>query len=396
MLNNTKLRIAICSALLASATPALAYDFNVNDTDLTIGGYIKLTGIFDSDGTINAPYNGDLYSVYSTPIDGSPNAESSDFRMTARESRIFLKSSTETDYGKLTSHFEGDFFADIDSDGPTWSNSHGFRIRHAYFKMENGAHSLLAGQTWTNFMDFAGSMPSLDFASDPGSSFVRQPQVRYQYNIAKGQYASVSFENPTLGLTKAGPFTQVNAGSSSEDLMPDIVAKYFYANKHVTVSPRAVVRRFELDGNDTFGYGLALNSSLKFGDGHKAVLGLMYGDGIGRYAGLGFNAGAGIDNLGDVDTLKFSSINGGVIFSLKKDLRLAVGAGYSKQDEEGFENGILTEHANKTAFSWHTNLFWNITSDVEYAIGVRSGEVENMGTREGDMTRFQTYLKYTF
>ncbi|BCV67944.1 hypothetical protein TUM17387_33030 [Shewanella carassii] len=396
MLKRDYLGIAIGAALLASTTPALGYDFEIKDTKLNLGGFIKLTGMYDTDGTVTAPSNGDLYSVYSTPLDGSPNAELSDFRMTARESRIYLKSSTDTDYGKLTSHFEGDFFADIDNDGPTWSNSNGFRIRHAYFKMDNGAHSLLAGQTWTAFMDFAGTMPSLDFATDPGSSFVRQAQVRYQYTMGKGHYAAISLENPTLGLTKAGPFTHVNSGSSSEDIMPDIVAKYFYANEYLTVSPRAVVRRFELDGDDAFGYGLALNTSLKFGDGHKAILGLMYGDGIGRYAGLGFNAGAGIDAQGNTDTLKFSSINGGVIFSLGNNLRWTLGAGYSEQDDEGFDKGILTEHANKTAFSWHTNLFWNITPDIEYAIGVRSGEVENMGDREGDMTRFQTYLKYTF
>ena len=239
-------------------------------------------------------------------------------------------------------------------------------------------------------------MPSMDFASDPGNTFVRQPQVRYQYNISPGQYTSISFENPTNGLTTAGPYTLVNTGSSSEDLIPDIIVKYFYANDRFTFSPRVVIRRFELDGDEAYGYGAAVNSSVKFGNGHKAVLGLMYGDGIGRYAGLGFNAGAGINNSGQTDTLKYSSITGGVIFALRDDLRLTVGAGYSKQDDEGLEKEILTTFANKTAFSWHSNVYWNVTPDIEYAIGVTMGDVENMADEDGDMTRFQTYIKYSF
>lgn len=382
-------------AILLNPTLANAAEFDVADTKVTVGGYAKMMINYDTDGTITAPQNGDLYSIYSTPIDGSANAEKNDLHMTARESRLFFKTVSQNQYGILKTHIEGDFFADIDNDGPTWSNSHGFRIRHAYGEMTMGQHIILAGQTWSNFMDLAGSMPSMDFATDPGTSFVRQPQVRYQYNIAEGQYASISIENPTLGLTQAGPYTLVNAGDS-EDVMPDIVAKYFYANKQFTFSPRAVVRRFELNGDDAFGYGLALNTSVKFGDGHKVVLGLMHGDGIGRYAGLGFNAGAGINTNGETDTLVFSSITGGVIFSLKDNLRLALGAGYSDQDDKGFEDGILTEHANRKAFSWHSHLFWDITPDIEYAVGITMGDVENMAEKEGDMTRFQTYVKYSF
>ncbi|MCL1089058.1 porin [Shewanella profunda] len=392
----TTLALCCSATFLLAATQANAYDFEVNGTKLTVGGYAKLMMTYDHDGTVTAPYNGDLYSVYSTPIDGTSNAESSDLDMTARESRLFLKSSTETEYGTLTSHIEGDFFADIDADGPTWSNSNGFRIRHAYMKLQNGRSSVLAGQTWSNFMDFAGIMPSMDFSSDPGNPFVRQSQVKYQFDIQSGQYVSVSIENPALGMCTAGPATYVDCGSSNQDRLPDVVVKYFYGNELITFSPRAVLRRFEIDGQSAFGYGLAANASLKIGDEHKAVLGVMYGDGIGRYAGLGFNSGAGISDTGDIETLKYQSVTGGVIFALRPDLQLTVGAGYSEQDEDGYALGVLNPIANKTAFSWHSNVYWDITKDLQYAVGVMAGKVENMVGDEGDMTRFQTYIRYSF
>jgi len=391
---NSGITSLLFTSLALSSSVAAAID--IQGTDLNIGGYAKLMLIYDTNGTITAPYNGDLYSIYLTPIDGSPNADKSDLRMTARESRVFVKTRTDTEYGTLTSHIEGDFFADIDNDSPTWSNSHGFRLRQAYGKLAMDKHSILAGQTWSNFMDLAATMPTMDFATDPGNTFVRQPQVRYQYNLAKGQYLSFSIENPTLGMTKAGPHQIVNAGSSSEDKIPDFIGKYFFSNGTLTFSPRFVLRRFELDGDSALGYGAAINTSIKLGDDHKFVLGLLYGDGIGRYAGLGFNAGAGFTTETGTETLKFSSITGGYIYAINDKVKFTVGAGYSEQDEDGYEKNILTAGANKTAFSWHSNVYWNITKDIQYALGVTMGDVENMGGREGDMTRIQSYLKYTF
>ncbi len=382
--------------LLVASSANAALDFEVNDTKVTVGGYVKLMMTYDTDGTVTAPFNGDLYNAYGTPMDGTKNAEASDLDFTARESRLFLKTSTETEYGTLSSHIEGDFFADIDADSPTWSNSHGFRIRHAYMKLQNGKNSVLAGQTWTNFMDFASSLPPMDFGADPGSSFVRQAQVKYQYDMRPGHNVSVSLENPTLGMCGAGPAIWVNCGTSSEDNLPDMVVKYFYANKHVTFAPRVLLRRLEIDGQSEFAYGLAVGGSVKFGNGHKAVLTAMYGDGLGRYGGLGFNAGAGLTTEGEIDTLKYSSINGGFSFALTDTIDWTIGAGYSEQDDEGFEKGVLTELANRNAFSWHTNLYWNITRELQYAVGVTFGEAENMGKNDGDMARYQTYIRYSF
>lgn len=390
-----KVTLLVLATLVVSGMSAGAFDFDVQGTKVTLGGYAKLMMTYDTDGTVTAPYNGDLYSIYGTPIDGSKYAETDDFRMTARESRLFVKTATASEYGLFETHIEGDFFADIDSDGPTWSNSNGFRIRHGYGKMTMGNHVVLAGQTWSTFMDLAAAVPAMDFSTDPGVTFVRQAQLRYQYNLAKGHYVAFAIENPTYGMSAAGPATLVNAGDS-EDKMPDLVLKYFYANKRFHISPKVLLRRFELDGDAAYGYGLSLTSHVNLGTRHKAYFGVLYGDGIGRYAGLGINAGAGINSAGDTETVKLFSVNGGLLFTLHEKVRLALGAGYSEQDDDAYAAGVLTAAANKEAFSWHTNLYWDITPKIQYAVGMTSGKVENMGGGEGDMIRIQSYLKYTF
>ncbi|QSX32989.1 porin [Shewanella avicenniae] len=396
---NTKLTaLAACCALpmMFAAANANAFDFEVDGTKVTVGGYVKMMMNYDTSGIHTAPYNGDLFCHYSIPVDGTRYADSDDLDFTARESRLFVTTSKETEYGTLTSKIEGDFFADINSDGPTWSNSHGFRIRHAFVQLKDGSDTYLAGQTWTNFMDFASSMPTMDFSADPGSPFVRQAQVKYQHDFRPGHNISVSLENPTIGLCAAGPTVYANCGADTQDKVPDMIVKYFYANKTFTFSPRAVLRRFEIDGQSAFGYGLAAGASMNFGAGHKVVMNAMYGDGIGRYAGLGFNTGAGLDADGDVATFKYESINGGVQFKATDKLLVTVGAGYARQDDEDYKDGTLGGGATKHTLGLHSYIYYNMTKDLQYAVGITNGRLTIQDGREGQMTRYQAYVKYDF
>jgi len=377
---------------------AHAVEFNAKDTKVTLGGYLKLMTIFDANGTVEAgPTEGDMVNAYDTPLDGTTLSDTDDFRMVARESRVFMKTSTKSDFGMLDTHIEADAYGD-EGGNSTWSNSRLFRIRHAYGKLTSGPHVFLAGQTWSTFMDFAAAVPGMDLASDPGMTFVRQPQLRYRYNINRGHYIAASVENPDRGLTAKGPADLIqNAGNSTEG-MPDFVVKYFYANKRFHISPKLLVRKFELDGKSTMGWGTSLTSHINFGNGHKVYAGFMWGDGIGRYAGLGLNGGAGITASGDIETVEFKSINGGVTFSLRDDLKLSIGAGYSENDKSAYSgpDAVLTADANKNAFSCHTTLKWNITPGLECAFGVAAFHQEMTDGDEGDMIRVQNYFKYSF
>ncbi|WP_417760962.1 DcaP family trimeric outer membrane transporter [Shewanella sp.] len=398
---NTKLTaLAACCALpmMFAAANANAFDFDVDGTKVSVGGYAKLMMNYDTDGVHRAPQNGDLFGVYNIAVDGSPDAEANDLDLTARESRLFVATAKETEYGTLTSKIEGDFFADIDADGPTFSNSHGFRIRHAYVQLKNGNETILTGQTWTTFMDFASSMPTMDFAADPGNPFARQAQIRYQHDFRPGHNVSVSLENPTNGLCSAGPAIYLtNCGSTvAQDKVPDMVVKYFYANNTFTFSPRAVLRRFEIDGKSAFGYGLAAGASMKFGADHKVVMNAMYGDGIGRYAGLGYNAGAGLDATGEIDTVKYTSITGGLQLKATDKLLVTVGAGYAKQDKDQFESGLLGGAAIKHTLGVHSYVYYDLTKDLQYAFGITHGRLTNLLEQDGDMTRYQAYVKYAF
>ncbi len=391
-------------ALVLAASPASAVEFDVKDTKVTLGGYLKLMMIYDIDGTVETgPFRGDLAGGYDPPLDGAALDDTEDFRMTARESRLFVKTKTDTDTGVLQTHFEGDFYGGSSNATATWSNSEAFRLRHAYGSLAKGSHVILAGQTWSTFMDLAAGVPDMDIAGDPGFTFVRQAQLRYQYNLRPGHYIAAAIENPDRGLTAAGPVSFfTNSGDSTEKL-PDFILKYFYANKTLTVSPRLIVRQFDLtdtttDESDTaMGWGAALSSSIKAGPA-RIYATFMYGDGLGRYGGLGNIGGAGLTADNEIETVGFMSVNGGVTFSLSETVKYTIGAGWAENDDDAYTgtDAVLTGNATKTAIGYHTNLKWAITPAFEWAIGVAKYEREVMDGREGDMIRCQSYFKYDF
>jgi hypothetical protein len=411
--NLTSVLLLLATVMLA-AGPALAVDFDVKDTNVTVGGYLKLMMIYDTDGYVDSsahPFNGDLMGGYDPPLDGTSianddgrmEAEGEKFRMTGRESRLFVKTKTKSEGTVFQTHIEGDFFGGSTNSSDTWSNSESLRLRHAYGSLSKGSHVLLAGQTWSTFMDLAAGVPDMDIAGDPGFTFVRQAQVRYQYNLRPGHYIAAAIENPDRGLTSAGPPLVSNAGVAKDEL-PDFILKYFYANKLLTFSPRVIVRKFELtdsttDESDTAtAWGAALSSSIKAGSAVRFCVTLMYGDGLGRYGGLGNTAGAGLTADNKVETVGFQSINGGMTVKLSKTLNWTVGAGWAQNDDDAYSgsDAVLTGFATETAKGYHTNLKWKITPALEWAIGVAKYEREVMDGTEGDMVRCQSYFQWNY
>src|SRR5437899_10708201 len=176
-----------------------------SNTSVTLGGYVKLDAVF-SNPSAGVDTKGDLFLDPTTIAVGpdAGNNERNQVKFGARESRLFVKTNTPTTFGDLNTHVEFDFYG---ADGnESVSNSHGFRLRHAYGTLGN----FLAGQTWTNFMNPASLPDTLDFGGPVGQIFDRQAQVRWTQSLgpsawgAGGQW-SLGLENPeTVGQIPGG------------------------------------------------------------------------------------------------------------------------------------------------------------------------------------------------
>jgi hypothetical protein len=188
-----------------------------SNTSVTLGGYVKLDAVF-SNPSAGVDTKGDLFLDPTTIAVGpaAGNNERNQVKFGARETRLFVKTSTLTTVGDLNTHVEFDFYG---ADGnESVSNSHGLRLRHAYGTLGN----LLAGQTWTNFMNPAALPDTVDFGGPVGQIFDRQAQVRWTQWFAtsalgNGQWA-IALENPeTVVQIPGGTFRADDAR------LPDIV-----------------------------------------------------------------------------------------------------------------------------------------------------------------------------
>ena len=339
--------LALCisgSAVAQDDGPTTTYKF---------GGYAKFDAMFTdySDGTPDG--NSLMRQFYYAPQipvgDGSADDDiTADFQ--ARETRLNFRADTTTKGGdKVTAFVEMDFF--IHGDGnEVVSNSYSPRIRHAFIKYNNWTF----GQTWSTFQDVVALPEALDFVGPAESTtFIRQAQVRYTTG--------------NLELAVENPETFVSGGDRGLSTMPDLIGRYTF----------------------------------KMGDGYVKVAGLYrsramvsFGDGVGRYIGLGFVPDGYVDNVnGDIATAEALAwfVSYRAVWNSKWRSNFMYG-----MTTIDYDNDVAAATLNDTGSSIHVNLIYTALPKLDIGAEIIYGERELVNGTDGDFTRFQFSAKYAF
>ena len=141
---------------------------------LAIGGFIKTDVVYNFDALQIA----DRFITGSIPVgvsdDSSNLAQSS---ITADQSRINFDLREPTEFGLMRAFIEGNFAGS----GET------FRLRHAFGQWRR----MLAGKTWSTFVDPEASPEEIDFEGLNARITVRQSQLRFMPKL--GAPLSISF-----------------------------------------------------------------------------------------------------------------------------------------------------------------------------------------------------------
>ncbi|WP_104204649.1 DcaP family trimeric outer membrane transporter [Billgrantia saliphila] len=375
MHNNLK-QISISSIgamALAVSGASLAYELELGDTTASIYGYAKLDVIYDFDNEL-----GDTVDRSAPRLDGEEGSNGH-FSMHARESRIGFGTSTPVAGSNLETTIEGDFYGDGSA----------FRLRHAYGEW----NSLLAGQTWTNFAGFVSSTPLISFTGPTGRPAVeRQTQIRY----TSGDF-SVSLENP------ADQGGQVSAPGAKSQL-PDVTLRYTETEGAFRYSVSGVARHLEFDtaGLETpasqdsaLGWGLGVEAALQVSDALTLRGALTHGDGIGGYnQGNPQIAPAFATDDGELETIEAT---GGTLGA-----SLAVGPGafnvaYSRITADLDENPAFATGDKAYEAAW-INYLWSPEQSerITYGIEANWNKRETVNNREGDASRVQAMVMYSF
>jgi len=378
--------VGVALALFASSGIALADD-DGSTTTYKFGGYAKFDTMFSdySDGTPDGnSLMRQFYYAPQIPIgDGSGSSDmTTDFQ--ARESRLNFRVDHKTAGGSsVTAFVEMDFFTHGDGNEVV-SNSYSPRLRHAFIKYDKWTF----GQTWSTFQDVAALPEALDFVGPAESTtFIRQSMIRYT--------------SGNLELAVENPQTFVSGGTRDLSSVPDLIARYtFKLDGGSYVKLAGLVRSLKIQdtGNgsqeDATAWGLSASTKFVFGNGSDLRAMVNFGDGIGRYVGLGFVPDGYIDgNTGAIETAESLSwfVAYRAVWNDKWRSNFMYGTNSIDYNDDAQVGGL-----NDSASSFHVNLIHNVMPKLDIGAEVIYGERETVNGTDGDFTRVMFSAKYAF
>jgi len=245
----------------AQAPPPRPDGFTVGGFTFRPGGRIKLDIIRD----FSVIGSEDSFDPRTIAIDGSEGGNS---QLHAKESRLFLDIRGPAEGKELRMYVEGDFYG----------TSSAFRLRHAY----GSWGGLLAGQTWSTFVDDANMPNTIDFESPLAFPSLRQAQLRWTSNINDKASWSVAVEDNKSTIT-APPIS-----GKPEYVMPDFVGriKADYGRMHSFVAGFIGAARFrpaEGDPDTVTLWGGVVSEKYRIASKDSVYAQFTFGDGVGRY-----------------------------------------------------------------------------------------------------------------
>jgi hypothetical protein len=365
-----------------------------SNTSVTLGGYVKLDAVF-SNPSAGVDAKGDL-SLDPTTIAVGPNAannERNQVKFGARESRLFVKTNTPTSMGDLNTHVEFDFYG---ADGnESVSNSHGFRLRHAYGTLGN----FLAGQTWTNFMNPAALPETVDFGGPVGQIFDRQAQIRWTQSF--GAFASGGGGQWSVGLENPETVVQIPGGASfraDDDRLPDVTGQLMFNTPRGRISVHGLLRQIRVDSaaapaavDQKFGGALSVAGILPTIGKDDFRFTATAGNAIGRYADGFFPDGV----LGSDATIRlakqwawFGAYRHYWSDRLRSSLVLS-SAGESNPAGS-------PANTNRSTRSAHVNLIWSPVAGSDLGVEYIYADRETEDGLNGRLKRLQASAKYAF
>lgn len=375
---------AVTEAQVKKSSDKLAY----KGVNITLGGFLAAESIYRSrnqGADIASNWNG-------IPYRNVPTAHTSEFRYTARQSRVSLLAQGDVNENThVAGYIEADFLGGAQTANQNESNSFNPRERNMYMTVDwdnQGLH-LLAGQNWSLLtLNSKGitprtelTPPQIDAQYLPGFTWARQTQLRLVKDFNKTWWVGVSLENPQTtfynspNASKAPVQSVYNiaAGSGYDSVntlslnhIPDVVVKVAadpgYGHYELFGVGRAFYNRYLGSNHDVYGGGFGVGMILplvpKMLDFQFSG---MTGRGIGRY-GSAQLPDVTFKPTGQLAPIKETMLLAGLTYHPTPDLDIYGFAGSEKQKKQAYDyNGL--------AFGYGNPLYNNSGCNTEGAAG---------------------------
>ena len=314
-----------------------------------------------------------------------------------RQSRLGVKTNTETSLGNLYTVFEFELFGTGVDAGQTT-----FRLRHAYGELGKWG----AGQTWSPFMDIDVFPNSVEYWGPNGMVFFRNVQVRYM-PIQGDTRLTFALERPGASADQGDYADRIELQNIAPHFpYPDVSGEFRMGSEdwgYVEIA--GIVRYMEWndqvdDGDDisgdAVGWGVNLSSNIKMG---RSTLRLqaVYGEGIENYMNdAPADVGPEITNdpTHSLDGKALPLLGLVAFVDTNWNEKMSTTIGYSRLDIDttGAQGGQAFEVGQYAL----ANVMFYPVKNVMFGPEIQWGKRENQNGFTSDDLRVQFSVKYNF
>jgi hypothetical protein len=390
-------------------SPEEATSFRYKGITLTPGGFLESTILVRARNE-----NADMANSYTTiPLNGSSNANLSEFRGTVRNSELSLMIQGSLGSTNLKGYVETDFLGAAPTANYLESSSWTPRLRQMWVQFDRpSGWTITVGQMWslltTNRQGIANLTELRPGGEDGnyvvGFTWTREKAVRVTRNFHDKVWAALAVEDPestysaafvpsnVMGLNTSPnaasgvnllPFLANYSNGQATTLAPDLLAKVAFEPGWGHFEIKALGRFFrdriastattKGHTNVTEGYGVGFGALMPFGNKKLEVsLEGLLGQGIGRYGSSGLPDVTLDPATGAMRPLRQAWIMGGVIYHRTSRLDL-----YAYGGDEYIERYAFVSRTG-TAAGYGSSLVDYTSCTNEVALNACNGANRNI------------------
>ena len=392
----TARKVAAAAAVEAGDRPK-SWKLPGTNTSMSIGGYVKLDLLWASSNGGNFAFGGQINGAAAAAAPpGNDGVNGGAFSLHARQSRIFIATTTPTDWGTLATRIEGDFFGFA-------GNAPLFRLRHAWGCLG----PVCAGQTWSTFMPVWAGAETLDFGGAFSSIFVRHAQIRFTHSFGGGWVMQLAIEDPNggaaFGSGGGDALAAVGAGvaTAAAQQIPDFVAALFWNMKRGRLWVGGLLKQAENRSapglsDEELGYAVQVAGAFKIAKRLRAGFAGQWGRGYQGYLGNGTTANF-VDAGGNITPVTGWGAYVWARWAWTDTIRSTVMWSYMENNHDKAVTKVRvpvgTTHWGQSV---HVNLIWSPVPAVNIGIEYAFGHGGRFNANDAEYHGIQISFQYKF